>query len=88
MCFKFNIIHEIVLVNFSNNSIHVCRVGFLPGRKVFLPSPGEKLGRNWGERVSAGQKGEKLGRKRGETHLMTLYYIISVETYIKQQWQL
>jgi hypothetical protein len=45
-----------------SDKFYQSRVGFLPGRKVFLPSPGEKLGRNWGESVSAGQKGEKQGR--------------------------
>ena len=41
-------------------------VGFLPGRKVFLPHEGEKQGRNRGESisalVSAGEKWQKSSK--------------------------
>jgi hypothetical protein len=35
------------------------RVGFLPGRKVFLPSPGQKLGEKGEKHLSARQIGQK-----------------------------
>ena len=43
------------------------RVGFIPGRKVFLPFPRKKLGRNREEMVSSGKLWKKLGINREET---------------------
>ena len=46
------------------------RVGFIPGRKAFLPFPGKKLGRNIGKkRFLPESYGKELGKIREETEI-------------------